>query len=59
MPGLARWFRRARAAAGGNDHLVAERVKGFCKPAADAGATAGDEDRVAGWIHGVRVSCRS
>jgi hypothetical protein len=43
----------------GDDHLIAERVKGFCKAAADAGAASSDEDGVAGEIHGVRASTGS
>jgi hypothetical protein len=40
-------------AASGDDDLVAEGVKRFSQSAANAGAAAGDEDGVAGGIHGV------
>ena len=41
-----------RPAAAGDDDLVAERVKRFGQPAADAGAAAGDQNGVAGHVHG-------
>ena len=46
-------FVEGMAAATGDDDLVAEGVKGFSESAADAGAAAGDEDGVAGEVHGV------
>jgi hypothetical protein len=38
-------------AAAGDDDLVAEGAENFCETPADAGASAGDEDCVAGEIH--------
>jgi hypothetical protein len=53
MPGLAAVVSSSDAlAASGDDHLVAELVQRFRKAAADAGAAAGDEDGVAGEVHG-------
>jgi hypothetical protein len=40
----------------GDDDFVAELVEGLCEAAADAGAAAGDEDRVSGGFHGVNFS---
>ena len=40
------------SAAAGNDELIAFFVEGFSESAADAGAAAGDEDGVAGDLHG-------
>ena len=40
-------------ASAGDDDLVAEGEEGFCESAADSGAAAGDEDGVAGKVHGV------
>jgi hypothetical protein len=41
----------------GDDDLVAELVKSLGKRLADAGATAGDEDRIAVHFHDFRLCC--
>jgi len=45
-------------AASGNDELITFFVEGFGKGAADAGTAAGDEDGVAGDLHGVSWCCK-
>ncbi len=44
-------------AAAGDDYFVAEGLEGLCEGAAYAGASAGDEDGVAGDLHGSLDAC--
>src|SRR5580704_7179186 len=46
-------------AASSNDYIIAEFVKSLSECAADAGASACNEDGVAFGLHGIRPPCRS